>query len=439
MAQFVIHSQKPLRGEVVIRGAKNSGFKLLIASLFGRQESLFSNLTKAGETKITLSLIKYLGADFRWVGEHSVLVNPQNLQHSQLPLGVGRETRASILFVPVLLYRFGRARVPWPGGDKIGRRPLDRHLAGLQKMGVQIKQGEQFLEFTAPHRLQGVRYRFAKNTHTGTDTLLMAALWAEGETVLENAAAEPEVDDLISFLNKIGGRVKRIAPRMIVIQGRRQFRGAEHVVIPDRNEAVTFACAALGTRGEIDIFNINPNHLYAFIEQLRMIGAGLEIGVNEMKVTWREKLRASKIETAPYPGFMTDWQALWSVLMTQAWGTSEVVERIFPYRFQYVPYLQKMGAKIKFFQPQVNDPASYYNFNLEDDRPEFFHGIHISGPSHLQGITMKVNDIRAGATLTLAALMAKGKSVLQQAEKIDRGYEHLAKRLQQLGGDIIRV
>ncbi len=439
MAQFIIHGQKPLRGEVVIRGAKNSGFKLLIASLFGCQESLFSNVTKAGETKITLSLIKYLGANFHWVGEHSVLVDPRGLQHYQLPLGVGRETRASILFVPVLLYRFGRVRVPWPGGDKIGRRPLDRHLAGLQKMGVHIKQSKQSLEFFAPHRLEGTRYRFAKNTHTGTDTLLMAALWAKGETVLENAAAEPEVDDLIHFLNKLGGQVRRISPRTIVIHGRQKFRGAEHIVIPDRNEAVTFACAALGTKGEVDIFNINPNHLYAFIKQLRMIGAGLEIGVNEMKVAWREHLHASKIETAPYPGFMTDWQALWVVLMTQVWGTSEVIERIFPYRFQYVPYLQKMGARVKFFQPQVINPKNYYNFNLEDDQPQFHHGIYISGPTRLKGTTMTVNDIRAGATLTLAALMAKGKSVLRRAEKIDRGYEHLASRLQQLGGDIIRI
>jgi len=439
MAKFIIEGQRPLRGEVVIRGAKNSGFKLLIASLFGETQSLLSNMTKAGETKITLSLIKYLGGGFRWVGGHSVLINPSGVKRFRLPLGVGRQTRATTLFAPVLLYRFGRAIVPWPGGDRIGRRPLDRHLAGLKKLGVTIKEGDSFLEFSAPKGLKGAYYRFAKNTHTGTDTMIMAAAWAEGETILDNAATKPEIDDLIVFLNEMGAKIKRVAPRTIKIKGQKKFRGAKHIVVPDRNEAVTFACAALGTKGEIDIFNINPNHLYFFIKKLREIGAYLEIGVNEMKVAFRNKLKSAAVETYLYPSFMTDWQALWTVLMTQAWGKSVVIERIFPFRFQFVPALQKMGAKIKFFQPQVENPDAYYNFNPEDDAPEFFHGIRIFGPNRLKGAEMEVNDIRAGATLTLAALMAEGKSVLHQAEKIDRGYENLAGRLRQLGGKIIRV
>ena len=439
MAKFIIEGQQPLRGEVVVRGAKNSGFKLLIASLFAKTPSLLSNVTKAGESKITLSLIKYLGGDFRWVGEHSVLLNPQGLKRFRLPLGIGKETRASTLFVPALLYRFGRAVVPWPGGDKIGNRPLGRHLQGLKALGVNIKQGDNFLEFNLKKPPQGNFFRFEKNTHTGTDTMIMMAIWAKGETVIDNAAAEPEVDDLIAFLNKMGAKIKRVAPRTIKIRGVKIFKGTEHIVVPDRNEAVTFACAALGTKGEIDIFNIKPNHLFAFIEKLRQIGAHLEIGVNEMKVAFRGKLTATNVETFPYPGFMTDWQALWTVLMTQAWGKSTVIERIFPFRFQFVPSLKKMGAKIKFFQPTVKKPDDYYNFNIEDDQPDFYHGLHIFGPSHLEGNEMTVNDIRAGATLTLAALMAKGKSILHKAEKIDRGYENLAGRLKQLGGKIIRV
>ena len=439
MAKFIIEGQRPLRGEVVVRGAKNSGFKLLIASLFGKTPSLLSNMTKAGESKITLSLIKYLGGDFRWVGEHSVLLNPRGVKQFRLPLGVGKETRASTLFVPVLLYRFGHAIVPWPGGDRIGNRPLGRHLEGLRALGVVITPHGNSLEFSLDKPPRGGTFRFEKNTHTGTDTMIMMAIWAKGETIIDNAAAEPEVDDLIVFLNKMGAKIKRVAPRTIRVRGVKTLKGVEHIVIPDRNEAVTFACAALGTKGEVDIFNINPNHLYAFIEKLRQIGAHLEIGVNEMKVAFREKLKPTSMETSPYPGFMTDWQALWTVLMTQAWGKSAIIERIFPSRFQFVSALQKMGAKAKFFQPQVKNPGDYYNFNLEDDRPEFFHGLHVFGPSHLEGQEMEINDIRAGATLTLAALMAEGKSILHQAEKIDRGYENLAGRLQQLGGKIMRV
>ncbi len=439
MAKFIIQGGIPLTGEVIIRGAKNSGFKLLIASLFSDQPSVLSNLTKAGETKITLSIIKHLGANFNPIGEHTVVINPRGLKKNTLPIGVGKESRASTLFAPVLLYHFGEAKIPWPGGDKIGNRPLERHFEGLDKLGIKISSDNNFIIFKLKTKPKGCYYQFEKNTHTGTDTMIMMAAWAEGETIIDNAAQEPEVDDLLGFMNKMGAKMKRIAPRTIRIKGVKKFKGAKHLVIPDRNEAVTFACAALGTKGSISIFNIEPLHLNAFRDKLKEAGAKLEIGVNEMKVSFNERVNPTVVETEPHPGFMTDWQALWFTLMTQAWGKSTIIERVFPNRFQFVPELEKMGAKVKLFNPKVKNPEKYYNFDLKDDSPNFKHGAYIFGPSRLKGTEINVNDIRAGATLTLAALIADGQSILNNVEKIDRGYENLDIRLKNLGGQIKRI
>jgi UDP-N-acetylglucosamine 1-carboxyvinyltransferase len=439
MIKFHISGGKPLKGEVVVRGAKNAGFKLLIASLMADGKSKLSNITKAAETKISESVIKNLGGKIDYIGGHTIEIDPSGLKSWVIPYGIGKESRASTMFVPSLLYRFGEAKVPWPGGDKIGARPLDRHFEGLEKMGVVIKLEGEWVTFKINKKLAGCQYRFAKNTHTGTETLILAASFAKGETVLENAAQEPEVDDLIEFLNKAGAKIKRTNPRTIVINGVTKFKPTEHQIIPDRNEAVTFACAALGTKGHISIFNIRPKDLTAFTDKLAEIGAEVKIGVNEMEVKYKDGLKATTIETTPHPGFMTDWQSLWFTLMTQARGKSTIIERVYPSRFQYVDYLIKMGAKVKFFNPEVTNPNHYYNFNLDTDKPEYFHGADILGPINLKGICAEVNDIRAGATLTLAALIAEGESVISGAEKIERGYENLDVRLANLGGSIKRI
>lgn len=439
MIKLHINGGKPLRGEVVVRGAKNAGFKQLISCLMFDGKSKLSNITKAAETKISESVIKNLGGRTDYIGQHTIEIDPSGLKDWIIPYGVGKQSRASTMFVPSLLYRFGKAKVPWPGGDKIGARPLDRHFEGLEKMGVKIENEGEWILFKLPKKLQGCQYKFSKNTHTGTETLVMAGSFAKGETVLENAAQEPEVDDLIELLNKAGAKIKRTNPRTIVIQGVDKFSPTEHQVIPDRNEAVTFACAALGTKGHVSIFNIRPKDLTAFTDKLSQIGAEIKIGVNEMEVKYKDCLKATAVETSPHPGFMTDWQSLWFTLMTQARGKSTIIERVYPSRFQYVDYLIKMGAKVKFFNPQIDNPDEYYNFNLDTDKPEYFHGANILGPVKLKGIDCQVNDIRAGATLTLAALIAEGESVICGAEKIERGYENLDVRLTNLGGDIKRI
>ena len=439
MIKFHITGGQPLKGEVAVRGAKNAGFKLLIASLMGDGKTKLSNVTKAVETKISESVIRGLGGEIGHIGSHTLEIDSSGLKDWPIPYGIGKESRASTMFVPSLLYRFGKAKVPWPGGDKIGARPLDRHFEGLEKMGVKITSEENWIIFKAKKRLEGCQYQFSKNTHTGTETLILAASFAKGTTVLENAAQEPEIDDLIKFLNKMGADIKRVSPRTIKIEGVSNFTATEHQVIPDRNEAVTFACAALGTKGHVSIFNIRPNDLTSFTDKLIEIGAQVKIGVDEMEVGYVDCLKATTIETAPHPGFMTDWQSLWFTLMTQARGKSTIIERVYPSRFQYADYLIKMGAKVKFFNPEVENPDRYYNFNLDTDKPEYFHGANILGPTKLKGINAEVNDIRAGATLTLAALIAEGESIIAGAEKIERGYENLDVRLANLGGNIKRI
>ncbi|MFH1601826.1 MAG: UDP-N-acetylglucosamine 1-carboxyvinyltransferase [Candidatus Shapirobacteria bacterium] len=437
--KLIVQGGKSLKGDVVIRGAKNSGFKLMIASLMAKAPSVLNNITRAGETKISSSIIKNLGGKIEFKSEHSVKIDPRRLSKAEIPFGVGKESRASSLYIPALLYRFGKARVPWPGGDKIGLRPLDRHLEGMRKMGLVIKADHDWLMVKAPKGVKGATYRFAKNTHSGTDTLVMLSAFAQGETVLENAALEPEIDDLIDFLNKMGAKIKRKKPRTIISQGVKEFGSVDYSVMPDRNEAVTFACAALGTKGAVSIFNVRPGDLDTFINKILEIGGKVELGKNEMRVEYQKELKSVKIETRPHPGFMTDWQSLWFTLMTQARGKSTIIERIYPNRFQTANYLKNMGARIRFFNPVIENPAEYYDFNPDTDQKEYYHGAEILGPTALHGVEACAGDIRTGAALLLAALIAQGKTVICEAEKVFRGYENLDIRLQNLGGNILRV
>jgi len=438
MSKFLITGGRPLKGQVSLLGAKNASFKLMIASLLSTQKSVISNVPQIGDVKLTRKIIQVLGGKVVKINNHCLALWGRHFNSFQIPSSLGEKSRSVCMFVAPLLLRFGRALLPYPGGDKIGKRPIERMLKGLELMGAKIDYQDGFFQATAK-KLKGVFYRFPKNTHTGTEVLIMSAVMAQGETVLENAAQEPEVDDLIVFLNKMGAKIKRVKPRTILIKGVRSLHGASHQVMFDRNEAVTFACAALATGGDILVKNAQPQHLTAFLEKLNQIGAGVEIKKEGIRFFYRQPLKPTKIVTRPHPGFMTDWQALWTVLMTQAQGKSIVWETIFEKRFGYVPYLQKMGAKIEFFNPSVDNPEEFYNFNLSDDQPENFHAIRILGPTSLKPAKIAVPDIRAGATLLLAALTAKGKTTLTDVEQIDRGYEKIDKRLRKLGASIKRV
>jgi UDP-N-acetylglucosamine 1-carboxyvinyltransferase len=434
---WIIQGGRPLSGDVAVGGAKNTAFKLMIAALLADDVSVLENVPDVGDTRTVAEMIQALGGRVQRTAIRRLVIDPQGIAQAALHREMATRCRASILFAGPLLARLGEAVIPLPGGDRIGRRPLDRHLAGLLALGVEIRDEGGLLHLKAP-RLRGARYRFPKSTHTGTETLLLAAVCAEGETLLENAACEPEVDDLIAFLNEMGGRVERLADRTIRILGVARLHGAHHRIMPDRNEAVTYACAALITRGDVTIHQVQSVHLTAFLEALKAMNGGYQADSDRLRVWYHGPLRPVMITTSPHPGFMTDWHPLVAAVLTQAEGVSIVHETVFENRFGYVPYLRQMGARIELFNPEVPDPEAVYNFNPEDDHPDYFHAARIIGPTRLRAARVHANDVRAGAALVLAALAAEGESTITGVEHIERGYEQLDLTLRWLGADIHR-
>jgi len=435
---FQITGGTRLHGTVRLGGAKNASYKLMIAALLGTQESRILNFSHISDVELVAKIINYLGGKAKPAGERALFIDPTGLKSHVIQADHGNQGRFSTMFIPVLLHRFGQAIVPAPGGDKIGTRSLERHFQGLQALGAKI-EFKDGLFYAQADQLVGTNYRFEKNTHTGTETLILAACCAQGRTTLENAAREPEIDDLITFLNKMGAHILRTAERTIQIDGVKKLGGAIHSLIPDRNEAVSYACAALATKGDVIIENARAPHLQAFLEKVAAIGGGYEIGDYGIRFFYQGQLQATNVQTAVEPGFMTDWQPLWATLMTQAQGTSIIHETVMSNRFQYTQELTQMGAKIELFNPEIAQRETVYNFNLDDDRPEYYHALKIAGPTQLLAGNYTVKDLRHGASLVLAAMIAKGTSLIAGIEQIERGYEKLDERLNSMGASIQKV
>lgn len=437
MAKYVIEGGVPLRGSVKIPGAKNAGFKLMIASLLSDQRATISNIPYIRDVVAVKKIIESLGSEVEFSDDTMQICC--KLRDWRVPEELGVKSRASFMYLPVLLHRFKKGKVYLPGGDRIGARPIDWFFEGLRKMGADVKIAGSEVEASAPQGLSGCSYKFEKNSHTGTEGLIMAAVLAKGKTVIENAAAEPEVDDLISFLNQMGAKIKRIVPRTIEVKGVSSLKGTVYRVMPDRNEVVTFGCMALGTKGKIEIEDVNTEHVQAFLKQVKLADGGLKKNPGKIEIFHNGQIKPVSIQTAPHPGFMTDWQSLWTALMTQSSGVSVIHETVFENRFGYVPNLLKMGAKIELFSPSVDKPEGFYNFGWNEKTAKFFHAAKVFGPTQLVGSDLEVADIRAGATLVFAALMADGKSEITGVEHIERGYEDLERRLENLGAKIQRI
>ncbi len=441
MEKLVITGGTPLRGSVRVGGAKNSSWKIMIASLLARSPSTLLNLPHIADVSFVAELIKSLSARVENRGERMLWIDPAGLNVAEIDESKGEFSRSSVAFLPVLLSKFGRARVPLPGGDKIGKRPLERHFLGLEQLGVKLEVAHGLVEASLPAgHFVGGNYRFAKNSHTGTETLLMAAAVASGTTILENAAVEPEVLDLVHFLNSCGAQIRLIRPRTYQIHGVRELYGTIYKIMPDRNETISYACAALATRGDVIVENARAADLTAFLAKLAEIGAGYEVGEFGVRFFYYDRLRATDITTGIHPGFMTDWQPLMAMLLTQCEGVSVIHETVMQQRFQYVEALRAMGADLEIFQPEVANRERTYNFNLSDDRPDACHALRIRGRTQLGGkLEVSVHDLRAGATLMLAGLAGNGQLTLTNIEQIDRGYERLDAKLAALGGTIERV
>ena len=436
-AQFIIQGGTPLKGCVRVGGAKNAAYKLMIASLLAESESRLLNLPGISDVDLVAQILTELGAEVKSAGEQTLFINPLSLNQFKISDQHGEASRASTLFLGPLLAKFGQAEVPLPGGDKIGARPLDRHLDGLRQMGVSLSQMNGSL-IAQTAGLQGTTYRFNKNSHTGTETLIMAAVLAAGKTILENAALEPEIDDLIQYLNQMGARIRRRAFRVIEIEGVKRLDGSIFKVMPDRNEVVSYACGAIATQGDIVVENAVAEHLTAFLHKLDEVGAGYEVGQYGLRFFYKGALRGTDVETQIHPGFMTDWQPLWATLVCHATGESIIHETVMQNRFQYVDTLNSMGARITRFNPEVSNPDQVYNFELTDQKPTDFHAIKIIGPTQFHGGEFEVHDLRAGATTLLAAISGAGVTILHNVGQIERGYQKIEQQLRSLGAKIER-
>ncbi|HEX8965055.1 MAG TPA: UDP-N-acetylglucosamine 1-carboxyvinyltransferase [Patescibacteria group bacterium] len=438
MENFIVTGQTPLKGTTIVSGSKNVALKALVAACLTEEEVVIQNIPLIADFFVMVEIMKKLGAHIS-LHDHTAIIQVKKFAHAEVSLEDAAKTRVSAMLLAPLLARKKEAIIPNPGGCRLGARPIDRIVGGINTMSVEVTYHSEDGYFHAKtNGLKATQYTFEKNTHTGTETLILAAVLATGTTVLYNAAEEPEIDELMDLLNKMGAKVQRTGKREITIQGVEKLHGAIFTVLPDRNEIISFAIAALITGGDITIKDAKKAQIDTFLEKVQEIGGGVEIKGNDIRFYKHQELKSCNITTSIYPGFMTDWQAPWAVLMTQANGVSIIHETVFENKMGYIYELKKMGAKVELFNPKVENPHEVYNFNLSDDNPEYFHAVKITGPVKLHNAILKMIDIRAGAAVVLAALAAQGTSTIFGIDKLERGYENFDKRLSQLGAHIKR-
>lgn len=444
MEKLIIKGGKKLVGKVAVSGAKNVALKTLVAACLTEEEVIIKNIPLVSDFMVMLDIIRELGGEVK-IKDHEVRIKVRQLKKNKITLDEAAKIRTSAMFMAPLLARNGQAVIPNPGGCRIGARPIDRTIKGIEVLGVvaryNTKDGYFYLKTdkNKQKKWQKVIHRFDKSTHTGTETMILSSVLFNGEVTLLNAAEEPEIDELINLLVQMGAKIARSGKRKITIDGVSKLNGATFVVGPDRNEVVTFAVAGVLTKGDVFIENAHKVDLGIFVDKMEEIGAGVEMRKNGIRFYYKGVFKNSDTETSFYPGFMTDWQGPWAVLMTQAEGESTIHETVYESRFGYVKELKKMGARISFFDPLIKNPEEVYNFNLSDSNPDYFHAIKISGPTKLHNAVVEISDLRAGATLVLAALSAIGESVVFGVEHLDRGYEKFEERLSNLGADIKRI
>ncbi len=417
MDRFVVEGGVTLRGSVEVSGAKNSALPVLAACLLTGEPVELSRIPRVKDIRTMMDLLRHMGARVDEAGTGPVTVAAGDGIVPEAPYEVVKTMRASSLVLGPLVGRFGRARVSLPGGCAIGARPIDLHMRGLEQLGARIEQTHGYIEATAPEGLRGGLVHFDRITVTGTEDILMAAVLAHGETVIQNAAREPEVVDLADLLTKMGARIEGAGTSTIRVHGVGRLGGARHTIIADRIEAGTFAIGAAITGGDVEILNCVPEHLTALCAKLGPAGVDVsEPRPGVLRVRKGATLRSVDIVTEEHPGFATDLQAQYMSLMTQAEGIAIVSERIFENRFMHAPELVRMGASIRI-----------------DGRQAI-----VAGPRRLTGAHVMASDLRASASLVLAALVAEGETIVDRVYHMDRGYEKIESKLAGLGARIRR-
>ena len=419
MDKFVIRGGNPLLGTIKVSGAKNSALPCMAAAILTEEEVILENIPQVRDIETERKLLTSMGAEVELGygrAQHRTSIKCAVLSDPVAKYEIVKTMRASSLVLGPLIARTGMARVAMPGGCAIGGRPIDLHIKGLEAMGATITQEHGYLEARAD-RLKGAHIVFDKITVTGTEDLLMAAVLADGESLFENCAREPEVTDLAALLNAMGARIEGAGTSTMKIKGVAKLHGARHRINPDRIEAGTFLVAGAITGGDLNVDGCNPAHLGALLSKLEACGVKLEVGKDNVRVHSGAKLTAADITTEEYPGFPTDMQAQFMALLTQANGDSTVTENIFENRFMHVQELNRMGANIS-----VNGRTAT-----------------VRGGAKLQSAAVMCSDLRASAALVLAALVADGESILDRVYHMDRGYERLEEKLRGVGAQIRRM
>ena len=420
MDKFIVRGGRPLNGKIEISGAKNSALPCLAAALLSAETVTLHNVPYVKDLITQRRLLEDLGSTVLTPELRTHKINAQNVNVFEAPYELVKTMRASVLALGPLLARFGQAKVSLPGGCAIGTRPIDLHLKAFEKLGATVSLESGDVIARAPNgRLKGADIDFEMVTVTGTENVMMAASLAEGRTIIRNAAQEPEIEDLAELLNKMGARIRGAGTDTMEIDGVEALGGAQHTIIPDRIETGTFIVAAAITGGELEIKNCRPDHLVAVIEKLREAGVEIE-EINPSTLHVRRSpggLKATDVTTEPHPKFPTDMQAQYMALMTQAEGTSVITETIFENRFMHVGELLRMGADIHIHGNTAT----------------------VNGPTKLKGAPVQASDLRASASLVLAALCAEGDSRVDRVYHIDRGYERIVRKLRSVGADIERV
>lgn len=419
MEKLIIKGGQRLHGRVKISGAKNAVLPIIAATLLGNERpSTLDEVPSLDDVHTIAEVIRSLGVDARFdAGEHKFIVDSARIEKCEAPYDLVRKMRASFLIMGPLLARTRRAKISLPGGCAIGTRPIDLHLKGFEALGASIEIGHGFIDAFAPNGLKGARVYLDFPSVGATENIMMAASMAEGQTVLENPAQEPEIIDLANYLNVMGAKVRGAGTNVIKIEGVKMLHGADYTVIPDRIEAGTYMVAAAMTRGDVYIENAITEHLKPVIAKLKEAGVAIEEDVDGVRVSCDGPIKSVDIKTMPYPGFPTDMQAQFMAMLAISEGTGLVTETVFENRFMHVDELKRMGANIKI-----------------DGRTSVVEGV-----SRLTGCQVKATDLRAGAAMVLAGLVADGETQVGYIHHIDRGYDHLVEKLVSLGANIRRV
>lgn len=417
MERLIVKGGNRLVGTVKTSGAKNAVLPIIAASILGTSPSRLDEIPALEDVRTICAVLECLGIKVDASEPHTLKIDSREITSCEAPYELVRSMRASFLVMGPLLARKGYARISQPGGCAIGTRPIDLHLKGFEALGVKIEQGHGYIEASAPEGMTGANIYLDFPSVGATENIMMAAAMANGTTVLENPAEEPEIVDLANYLNQMGARVRGAGTNVITIEGVSELHGVQHSVIPDRIEAGTYMIAAAMTGGDVIIENVLPEHQKPLIAKLREAGALVEEDIDRIHVVGSGKLKAVDIKTLPYPGFPTDMQAQMMAMLSVAEGRSKITETVFENRFMHVVELNRMGANI-----------------TTEGRSAV-----ITGPAHLTGCTVRATDLRAGAAMILAGLVAEGETEICDIYHIDRGYEEIAAKLTKLGADIKRV